>query len=281
MVLEYHGDWVQTLAVQASESWLKRLTRPLRQRWVRQACQRLSRRALGIVAIGPDLADKYVPAAKPHLVTTNNTMLEQEYRRRESVELKSPPRLLVVGELVRHKGWQVLLAAVQQLRATIGRMEVAFVGDGPDRSLIEQSARATGLDGVLLPGRRAHGPALYAEYQRADAFVFPSLAGEGVPRVVHEAMALGCPVIATSNGSVGWQLRDGAGLLVPAGDPAALAAAIGRVLTDAALRRRLSDQGFARALEHTYEKQVAAIVRFVRAVVPAGLLAPARSSQES
>lgn len=74
---------------------------------------------------------------------------------------------------------------------------------------------------------------------RAGLFVLPSHA-EGSPMSLLEAMAAGCAVVASRAGGIPDAVEDGVdGLLVDAGDPAALAAAIARVLDDAALAARL------------------------------------------
>ena len=103
--------------------------------------------------------------------------------------------------------------------------------------------------------------------------MLPSVAAEGVPRVVHEAMAQGCPVIATDVGSTKWQLRGGAGIVVPPADVEALTENIIRVLDDKQLRENLSTNGFRRSLEFTFEEQAEKVATFVRQHVPAKLLA--------
>ena len=78
-------------------------------------------------------------------------------------------------------------------------------------------------------------------FRAADASLLPS-AWENFPHTVVEALAVGCPVIATAVGGVPEVVRDGEnGLLVAPGDPAALAAAISRFFGDGELRARLSE----------------------------------------
>ena len=69
---------------------------------------------------------------------------------------------------------------------------------------------------------------------------------------VLEALACGAPVVATDVGGVAEYLGDGAALLCPPGDPAALAAAMARVLDDDGLAASLSAAARARALEHDF-----------------------------
>ena len=76
-------------------------------------------------------------------------------------------------------------------------------------------------------------------FRAADASLLPS-AWENFPHTVVESLAVGCPVIATAVGGVPEVVRDGEnGLLVPSGDPVALADAIGRFFGDDALRTKL------------------------------------------
>jgi len=78
-----------------------------------------------------------------------------------------------------------------------------------------------------------------AEYDRADVFVLPTRY-EGYGMAVAEALARGLPVVSTPTGAIADLVTSTAGILVPPGDPQALAAALGRVMDDAALRARLA-----------------------------------------
>lgn len=90
-------------------------------------------------------------------------------------------------------------------------------------------------------------PQMALYYQSADILVHAAKA-ETFPTVVLEAMACGIPVIATSVGGIPEQVQEGeTGLLVPSGDAQALASSIHRLLTDASLRAKLSDQAISRA----------------------------------
>jgi glycosyltransferase involved in cell wall biosynthesis len=81
-------------------------------------------------------------------------------------------------------------------------------------------------------------------YDTADLFVLSSYF-EGYGMAYSEALAHGLPVIGTTAGAVAETVPREAGLLVAAGDPAALAAAMRRVITDSGLRARLADAAFA------------------------------------
>lgn len=152
-----------------------------------------------------------------------------------------------VGRLGEQKAFHVLLDAVPRLLAAEPRTRVLIVGDGPQRGALEARARRLGVDrAVTFTGYLADPlPA----YRALDAFVLPSL-DEGFGIVFLEAMAMGVPVIGTRVvGSVD-AVEDGVtGLLVPAGDPSALAEAVLRVLSDSELARRLATTAAARVRE--------------------------------
>ncbi len=141
--------------------------------------------------------------------------------------------VLTLARLAQQKGIGYLIEAASQVPEAL----FAVAGDGPERAALEAKVEACGLRGrVVFLGHRRDVPELLAS---CDAFVLPSLY-EGLPVSVLEAMAAGRPVIATRIGGTDEAVKDGVtGLLVPPADPAALAQAIHRLLTDLGLARRL------------------------------------------
>ena len=154
-----------------------------------------------------------------------------------------PPRIVTVGRLAAPKD---PLTLVRALPALGGRpYSLAFVGGGRDQPHVEEELRARGLtERVALLGDRDDVPALLAG---ADVFVLASRS-EGAPLSILEAMAAGLPVVASDVGGVAELVADGeTGVLVPAGEPDALARALARLLDDGALRERMGAAGRARA----------------------------------
>jgi glycosyltransferase involved in cell wall biosynthesis len=130
-------------------------------------------------------------------------------------------RLLDVAALAEKKGHRFLLEALVELPdATLD-----VVGDGELRGELERQASALGVgDRVRFLGEQPKQRV--AELMRdADLFVLPSLA-ENLPVVLIEAQASGLPAVATAVGGVPELVDEHAGVLVPPGDPGALAAAI-------------------------------------------------------
>lgn len=173
---------------------------------------------------------------------------------------------LTVANLRRNKDYPNLLRAAQSAVAAEPRLRFASVGQGPLESDIAALHAELGLgDAFRLLGFRRDVPELMVA---ADLFVLGS-AHEGLPVAVMEAFAAGLPVVATVVGGVPQQVRDGVeGLLVPPGDPAALAAALVRVARDADLRGRMADAAHARAGHYDIRTAVAEQERVYAAVAP-------------
>jgi len=152
------------------------------------------------------------------------------------------PVALTLARLDAQKGLEVLVEAAAQ---TPG-VRFAIAGDGPQRAALEQQIERLGLgDRVRLLGRREDAADLLAG---CDLFVLPSRF-EGLPVSVVEAMAASRPVVATAIGGTDEAVVEGeTGLLVPAGDAPALAAAVARIASDAALSAAMAAAGHERAL---------------------------------
>lgn len=161
-------------------------------------------------------------------------------------------RLLYVGRIDPRKG---VATAVRAL-ALLPEAQLRVAGGGDERHLRELASLASEL-GVSSRVAFEHRPReeLPAIYAAADAVVFPTLWEEPWGLVPLEAMAVGRPVIATGTGGSGEYLRDGENCVVfrPKDDPGALAAAVRTLAADAALRRRLRENGQRTAERYTEE----------------------------
>ena len=145
------------------------------------------------------------------------------------------PRVAYLGRLAPQKDVGTLLEAFALLPAGA---QLLLVGDGPDRAALARRAQAFGSR-VHFTGFVPHArvPAIL---RHADMLVLPSVY-EDLSSALIEAMAAGLPVVATRVGGTADLVHDSVnGLLVAPGDPAALAAAISRVLTGPAAAARLS-----------------------------------------
>ena len=145
--------------------------------------------------------------------------------------------LVFAGRLGPQKALGVALHAL----VDVPGVTLAVAGDGPERAALERRVGELGLDDrISFLGSIPRGQVLRL-FRAADASVLSS-AWENFPHTVVEALAAGCPVIATAVGGVPEVVRDGEnGLLVAPGDPTALGVAIARFFADGNLRARLAE----------------------------------------
>jgi glycosyltransferase involved in cell wall biosynthesis len=205
-----------------------------------------SRRA-HLVAVSDDVATAIRTRIRPsrgHLHTIPNGVAVERYAHATPAGLRTELQIPVdgclvvcVAKMLEQKGHRHLVDAMLAPPLREAPLHVALVGDGPLREAIRARARDAGVLGRLhLLGNRSDVPSVLAA---ADAFVLPSL-WEGLPMALLEAMAAGLPVVATSVAGTRQVVEDERhGLLVPPGDPSALAVALNRVVRDPALRTRL------------------------------------------
>jgi glycosyltransferase involved in cell wall biosynthesis len=152
------------------------------------------------------------------------------------------PVVLAVGRLTEQKGFDVLVAAAARWREVQPAPRTVIAGDGPMFVQLAAQIRQSGAD-VLLLGAREDVPALLAT---ADVFVLSSR-WEARALVLQEAMRAGRAIVATAAGGTPGLTGNDAAVLVPAGDDAALAAAVLAVLADPSVAAGLGLAARARA----------------------------------
>ena len=146
----------------------------------------------------------------------------------------------IVATLRSWKGHRFLLGALTD--PALADAHLAIVGDGPQADALAEAVTTLGLGArVIFAGRQND----VVPWLRAfDVFALPSTANEGVPQALMQAMASGLPVVTTPVGAIGELVAEGkTGLMVPPEDPAALAAALARLLGDRDLALRLAAAG--------------------------------------
>lgn len=225
-------------------------SRHARSRWNRSVpllMRALFERADAVVAPSRGVAEDVVACAsvaRDRVAVVPNPVVRADLGERSRAPAGHPwladdatPVVLGVGKLKPQKGFDVLLEAFARARAK-RPLRLLLLGEGDQRSALEARARELGVAAdVALPGY-VEDPFPY--YRRAALFVLSSR-WEGLPNVLIEAMAVGCPVVSTDCPSGPREiLEDGAhGALVPVDDPAALAEAILATLAAPPARDRL------------------------------------------
>ncbi len=166
-----------------------------------------------------------------------------------------------VGWLTPVKGHRFLIEAAARLKPSFPNLHVVLIGNGGLRAELSVLVQRRGLhDSVHFLGERDDVEVCLAAM---DLFVLPSL-NEGMGRALVEAMAAGLPVIASRVGGVPALIEHGrTGLLVPPGDPDALAEAIRQVLDRPDWARRMG-QAASQRIGRTFE--AAAMVRAIEHV---------------
>jgi len=214
-------------------------------------CTGSNRRLLRTLAeLGPD-----EPMVKPKVELHYDGVDTQYFSPAKNGNPPSPPLILSVGRLVPKKGFEILLEAALLLRCQGIPFHLQIVGEGPLRSDLEERIRHLDLeDCVELTGMLVL-PQVRERYRNARCMVLASRITDqgdrdGIPNTLAEAMACGVPVIASHLPSIRELVVDTeSGLLVPPEDPAALARALSRVLTDDDLHCTLAKGGRKRVVK--------------------------------
>ncbi|WP_028231480.1 glycosyltransferase family 4 protein [Paraburkholderia mimosarum] len=233
--------------------------------WYRLMAPRIGRISQRVITVSEfsrrELCDAYrISAAKIGVVPESgeHMLRVQQHECAMASELNGRAFVLAVGSLNRHKNFQLVAEAARLIRDA--QFDIVVVGGG--------DARVYGTGQAVLPGFVKHlgyvsDGELAALYRSAACFVYPSrYEGFGLPPV--EALALGCPVIASRLPAVQEACGDAA-LYTSPDDPAELARLLERITTDAALRASLRERGRARTAELTWR---ATAVKLIEEISP-------------
>lgn len=168
---------------------------------------------------------------------------------------RSRDELLFVGRLVRKKGAAHLLPMLALVLKAVPEARLTIVGAGPLDGELRADAHARRLAGKIVFAGAVANEDLAPYYRRAAVFLAPSVVTpegdqEGLGLVIAEALACGCPVVASDLPAIRDLIDDGAtGLLARSGDPADFAEKTLHLLRDPARAARLAALGRQRVLE--------------------------------
>ena len=259
---------------------------PFRWRLIEGALARYAHRVVGVSDEATRSLERYEWIPREKLVTIPNGIDGARYdapvdRRAKRAELALPDDALVVGyasRLEEEKDCALLVRAFAEMASREPRAVLVLAGYGSERPRIEALARDLGIaDRTRFLGVRMDVPELLKVY---DVHVLSSRR-EGLPMVLLEAMAAGCPNLATAVGGIPAALDYGRnGEIVPPGDVRAMADALERLLADPGLRER-----YARGARLTFRQRYDARImteRYQRLYrrEPVGDLKPGRRGRD-
>jgi glycosyltransferase involved in cell wall biosynthesis len=214
----------------------------------------LARITDALVAVSPEVRDELVafgvaPASKFRVIRLGIEL--DERLDRDGAARAETRRVMGIGDERFVVGWIGRMTAVKRtdiVLRSFSRLKdegvdavLCMVGDGPDRRSVEDLAGELGvMRDSLFPGYQEDVGPFFAAF---DVFVLPS-GNEGTPVTAIEALASGCPVVATRVGGVPDVVTDGEdGFLVEPGDVEELAARLAQLANDPDLRGRMGAAG--------------------------------------
>jgi glycosyltransferase involved in cell wall biosynthesis len=221
-------------------------------------------------ANGAALAAKHTRPGRPVIETTTTTIHAGDIASRTDSCQTLPVRVLTVSRIDPRKGLRVLPAAVRllvdegiDLRLDIVGPAVGGPGQEEQAAIVEEALRLGVGDRVAIVGA-VPLDRLLPMYGKYDLFVLPTLPGEGIPRVLLEAMSAGLPVITTRVAGIpSLVTHEVNGLLIDRSKAEDVASAVARIVRDGPFRRGVIAQGYETARKFTLEGQAARMMETV------------------
>jgi glycosyltransferase involved in cell wall biosynthesis len=228
--------------------------------------QRMAERSLAF-ANGAALTAKHSRPARPVIQTQTTTIGTADIGDRIDTFTGPSVRLLSVSRIDPRKNLRVLPEMVRRLSTRPGDVSLDIIGPTvgapgeAERAGIERDAAANGA-AIRLPGPIPLDQ-LLNRYREYDAFILPTGPGEGVPRVLLEAMASGLPIVTTKVAGIPSLITHEINGLLVEPSASALADAVERLIADPTLRRRLIANGYNTARRYTLEAQAERMMQSV------------------
>jgi glycosyltransferase involved in cell wall biosynthesis len=233
------------------------------------ALRRMTTQALTF-ANGSALREKHEAQGATVFETKTTTLNISDVASRQDTCQSAQVRLLTVSRIDPRKGLRVLPEAVAALVGAgcdvtldIVGPTIGQIGDEEKAAIEADAARLGVADRVRLTGAIALDQLITA-YRDYDLFVLPTRPGEGVPRVLMEAMANGLPVITTRVSGIGSLVTHGQnGIVIDESSADAVARAVRLLIDQPSVRREVIQGGYKTARGHTLERQAAQMMRIV------------------
>ncbi len=209
---------------------LRRIPDPISRRLVRRTLAL----ADGVITVSEDLRRHAIamgadPAKVMRILNGCDTSVfhpgERQAARAITGAAADTPMVLYVGSLLQSKGLSELIEAFVSLSTLHPGTRLVLIGEGPYRETFIRKATSAGVQGHVMMLGRQTSEAVSDWMRAADVFCLPSHS-EGCPNVIVEALACGCPVVATDVGGIPELVNEKCGILVPPHQPEALGAAL-------------------------------------------------------
>jgi phosphatidyl-myo-inositol alpha-mannosyltransferase len=195
-----------------------------------------------------------------------NGVETEQFARAEPAALPQGRKVLFVNRLEPRKGFAVMVDAFRRLATAHPDLLLVVAGDGPERDAVRRLTPPL-RERVVMLGNVPHDrlPSIHAA---CEVFCAPATGRESFGIVLVEALSSGLPVVASAIPGYREVIRDDVdGLLVPPGDPEAVARAVGRLLGDADLSKRLSETGRKTARRYSWDTVAGEIEAVYREVL--------------
>jgi glycosyltransferase involved in cell wall biosynthesis len=223
------------------QTWIERAAVPFTSR-IATVSDQLSRHATEILWASPRMVSAVTNGVPVEIRESAGCGSREQFGFDETNQI-----VVTAGRLVPVKAHVLLIQSFADVVRRVPTARLLIVGEGPERESMERTIAGLGLrDSVLLAGHRDDVGCIL---QACDVFCLPSFS-EGLSISLLEAMASGLPVVATAVGSTPRVVTPETGRLVPPADQDALSQALVSLLTDPALRAKMSDAARARVREH-------------------------------
>lgn len=176
----------------------RRIDNTLKKKWLANLAYSKAQAVVGLsTEIVQRVNDAY-PALQTYKIPSSPVQYPVDEKSVESIKQRFPGRFLVIqaANMLKHKGFDVTIAAAKKLEEAGLPIQLCLLGDGPERPTLEQEA--SGLNNVSFEGKQSN---MGDWFNAADLQIHPSYT-EGLGSVILEGMAAGLPVIGSNTGGI-------------------------------------------------------------------------------